>query len=117
MSHDKRHIRTLPDGTLSITSVSCDDNDPAEVDICHKAQFELGREYLKEPSGVDAYRTIAELGPAWRSSVHFVDWVRWGEPLPLEECHCVDVSELPTDRDSRDRWALVGRKIVVKAEA
>ena len=105
----------MPDGTLAISSFACEDNDPSELDICRRTQFALGREYLAEPSGVEAYRAITELGSAWRFRVHFADWIKWNEPLPLAACHCVDVKDLPTDRSERDNWALVGRKIVVKA--
>jgi len=112
--HNKRHLRTMPNGSLAITTLSCEDNASNEVDLCRKTQFELGREYLIEPSGAAAYSTITELGTDWRSLVHFVDWVRWDEPLPLDECHCVDVSELPSDRSKRGDWVLQGRKVVVK---
>jgi len=114
MSHNKRHIRTLPNGTLAISTFTCDDDAANEVDICHKTQFELGREFLKEPSGPDAFRTIIELGDDWRSLVHFTDWIRWDEPLPLKACHCVDVKDLPSDRSTRDNWKLEGRKVIVK---
>jgi hypothetical protein len=116
MSHDKRHLRTLPTGELVITAMSAEDNAPNEIEACHKAQFELGRQYLVEPSGVDAFRTIAELGDDWRSLVHFVDWVGWNEPLPLDECHCVNVSELPEDTSTRDHWALQGGKVIIRSE-
>jgi hypothetical protein len=107
----------MPDGCLAITSLNCEDNDRREVDLCQQIQFELGREFLAEPSNVDAYTTVAELGSNWRLLVHFSDWVKWNEPLPLEPCHCVDVSELPRDRSRRDDWVLKGHRVVVKADA
>ena len=113
MSRDKRHCRTLPDGTLAISSLGCDDNDSHEVDKCRKTQFSLGRQYLEEPSSVEGYTTITELGLNWRNLVHFIDWIRWGEPLPLTECDCIDVSELPVDRSNRDKWVLANHRIVI----
>jgi len=116
MSHDKRHLRTLPDGRLAISSLSCEDNDPREVELCRKTQFEIGRQYLTEPTGEDAYRTITTLGTDWRAMVHFLDWVDWGESLPLDACHCIDVKDLPNDRATRNDWALKGRKVVINSE-
>lgn len=116
MTRNKRHLRTMPDGNLVISIMNCEDDAPDEIFLCRKTRFEIGREYLVEPSGVDAYSTITELGADWRSLVHFVDWVRWNEPLPLDECHSVDASELPLDRSSRARWALVGLTIVINPE-
>ena len=117
MARNKRHLRTMPDGTLAITTLNCEDTDPREVDLCRKTQFEIGREFLTEPANVDAYKTVSGLGSDWRLLVHFSDWVKWDEPLPLEPCHCVDVSELPSDRSKRDDWALEGRRVVIKVDA
>ena len=113
MSRSKRHCRTLPDGSLSISQINCEDNDDNEVSECHKVQFELGRKYLNTPSNVEGYTTITELGLNWRNLVHFVDWVRWNEPLPLSDCHCIDVSQIPTDRSKRDKWVLQGHSILI----
>ena len=114
MARNKRHCRTLPDGRLAITTLDCEDNANTEVYRCHKTQFELGREYLNTPSNVEGYTTITELGLDWRNLVHFIDWVRWGEPLPLTDCDCIDVSELPKDRTNRNKWALRGHRIIIK---
>ena len=116
MSRHKRHCRTLPDGRLVISSIDCEDNDDTEVTKCHKTQFELGRPYLKTPSNIEGYTTITEMGLNWRNMVHFIDWVRWGDPLPLADCHCVDVSELPVDRSNREKWALQGHRIIINEE-
>jgi hypothetical protein len=114
MSRNKRHCHQLPDGRLAITTIDCEDNDNTEVDKCHKTQFELGRAYLNTPSNVEGYTTITELGLNWRNLVHFIDWVRWGEPLPLTDCHCIDESQIPTDRSQRNKWALQGHSIIIR---
>jgi hypothetical protein len=111
---NRRHCRTLPDGRLAITHLACEDHAPDEVGLCDKAGFELGRSVLTPPKSEAGRAAVLILGEDWRQLVHHTDWKTWGEKMPLDACHCVDVSELPSDRTRRMEWVLRGQRIVIK---
>jgi hypothetical protein len=110
---NRRHCRTLPDGRLAITHLVCEDHAPDEIEMCDKAGFELGRTALTPPKSEAGRAAVLILGDDWRRLVHYADWKAWGETMPLDACHCVDVSELPSDRVQRSKWVLKDRKIVI----
>jgi len=110
---NKRHCRTLPDGRLAVTQLVCEDNAEDEIALCEKTRFELGRIALAAPRSESGRAAVLLLGENWRNLVHFSDWSTWGEPMPLEACHCVDVSELPLERDKRNKWILKDHRVII----
>jgi len=112
MSHNNRHITTLPDGRLAIISLGCEDGAPEETRFITKTLFELSRSEIKPPDGMTD-KKIAE----WRNMVHFDEYTG-AVPLTCRVCTVTDLPCEQLERASgahtfRDAWEDTGTAIRV----
>lgn len=118
MSKDTRHLTTLPDGRLAVTTLNCEDDSPDTAYLCAKTRFELGRKWMQ--ASETTLTTWVEEHPGteisplvhWQMNIHYVDFE--SEVLALV-CRPIHKNELPLDRSQRNRWVDTGSQVIIDA--